>query len=134
MKILLDTHILVWYFTDDKRLSQKALDIIADKSNEIYYSILSVWEVEIKYTTHPDRIPISGEQFLEYCRQLKFKQVPLDVAHILAVKTLVRREDTPPHRDPFDKLMICQAVVDNMLFITRDDRIAEYVSPMIFKI
>ena len=134
MKILLDTHILLWYFDGDKRLSQEARDIIADDKNEVYYSLISIWEVEIKHTAHPDRISMSGERLLKHCRLLEFIPVPLNIEHILAVKTLTRKENSPPHRDPFDRLMICQAIVDNMLFITRDDRIAEYVSPMIFKI
>lgn len=134
MKLLLDTHVLLWFCSGDKRLSQEARDIIADDENEIYYSIISIWEVEIKHKAHPDRISMSGERLLQHCQRLEFIQVPLDIDHILAVKTLTRKPDTPPHRDPFDRLMICQAVVDNMLFITRDERIAEYVSPMIFKI
>lgn len=134
MKILLDTHILVWFCNGDKRLSQKARDIIADDENEIYYSILSVWEIEIKHAAHPDRISMSGERLLEHCQRLEFISVPLGVKHILALKTLTRKENTPPHRDPFDRLMLCQAIVDDMLFITHDDRIAEYVSPMIYKI
>ena len=134
MKLLLDTHVLLWFCSGDKRLSQEARDIIADDENEIYYSIISIWEVEIKHKGHPDRISMSGERLLQHCQRLEFIQVPLDIDHILAVKTLTRKPDTPPHRDPFDRLMICQAVVDNMLFITRDERIAEYVSPMIFKI
>lgn len=134
MKLLLDTHVLLWFCSGDKRLSQEARDIIADDENEIYYSIISIWEVEIKHKAHPDRISMSGERLLQHCQRLEFIQVPLDIDHILAVKTLTRKPDTPPHRDPFDRLMLCQAVVDNMLFITRDERIAEYVSPMIFKI
>lgn len=134
MRILLDTHILLWFCSGDKRLSQKARDIIADDKNEIYYSILSIWEVEIKHTAHPDRISMSGERLLAHCQRLEFIPVQLNIEHILYVKTLTRKENSPPHRDPFDRLMICQAIVDNMLFITKDDRIAEYVSPMIFKI
>ena len=134
MNILIDTHILIWYLEDDKRLSQKARDIIENSSNKIYYSILSVWEVEIKHKAHPDRLSMSGENLLEHCRELGFTQVPLKIDHILAVKHLTRKPDAPPHRDPFDRLMIAQAIVDNMLFITHDERIAEYVSPMIFKI
>ena len=134
MKILLDTHILLWYFDDDERLPLNARFLIEEKSNEVYYSILSVLEVEIKHTAHPDRISMSGEQLLNHCQRLKFVRVPLDIKYIFAVKNLIRKPDTPPHRDPFDRLMLCQAIVDEMFFITHDERIAEYVSPMIFKI
>ena len=134
MKILLDTHILLWYFDGDERLTLEARCKIEDQSNEIYFSALSIFEIDLKHTNRPDQMPYSGEEILGYCQQSGFKALPLDVEHTLAVKTLTRKENSPPHRDPFDRLMICQAVVDNMLFITHDERIAEYVSPMIFKI
>ena len=114
MKILLDTHILLWYFDDDERLPLNARFLIEEKSNEVYYSILSVLEVEIKHTAHPDRISMSGEQLLNHCQRLKFVRVPLDIKYIFAVKNLIRKPDTPPHRDPFDRLMLCQAIVDEM--------------------
>ncbi|MBQ7454622.1 MAG: type II toxin-antitoxin system VapC family toxin [Selenomonadaceae bacterium] len=134
MKYLLDTHILLWLFSGDERLSEKARLIIADDANEIYYSLVSVWEVEIKHLAHPDKISMSGERFLNHCQRLGFIPVSLNVNHILALKTLTRKENSPPHRNPFDRIMICQAIVEDMTFITRDDRIAEYVSPIIYKI
>ena len=134
MNILLDTHALIWFCSGDERLTQKARDIITNSSNKIYYSIVSILEVEIKHAIHPDRISMTGERLLEHCQQLGFIPVQIDVDHILAIKNLTRRDDAPPHRDPFDKLMLCQAIVDNMLFITHDERIAEYVSPIIYKI
>ena len=134
MKILLDTHILIWYLNDDARLSTNAREIIDDESNEVYYSILSVLEIEVKHAAHPDRLSLSGEKFLEHCRRLGFVRLPLEVEHILAVKNLTRKENTPPHRDPFDRLMIAQAIVESMIFITHDMRIAEYTCPLIYKI
>ena len=134
MKLLLDTHLLIWFFSGDEQLSPKARELIADEQNKIYYSILSVWEVEIKHKAHPDRLSMTGERFLEHCERLGFVQVPLNVEYILEVKNLVRRENTPQHRDPFDRLMICQAIVERMTFITHDKRIAEYVSDAVYKI
>ena len=134
MKILLDTHVLLWFCKGDERLPLKVRELIADDANEIYYSILSVLEVEIKHAAHPDRLSLSGEDFINYCKKLGFVQVPLDVAHILEVKKLTRKENTPPHRDPFDRLMLGQAIVESMLFITHDARIAEYTCPLIYKI
>ncbi len=134
MKLLLDTHLLIWFFSGDEQLSPKARELIADEENEIYYSILSVWEVEIKHKAHPDRLSMTGERFLNHCERLGFVQVPLSVEYILEVKNLVRRENTPQHRDPFDRLMICQAIVENMIFMTHDARIAEYVTDSIYKV
>lgn len=134
MKILLDTHILIWFFGGDEQLSAKAREIIADSANKIYYSILSVWEVEIKHAARPDRLSMTGERFLNHCERLGFTQVPVDVEHVLEVKNLTRKENTPPHHDPFDRLMICQAIVDEMIFMTHDARIAEYVTDSIYKV
>lgn len=134
MKILLDTHILLWYFDDDERLPLKVRSMLEDDDNEIYYSALTIFEIDLKHTNHPDQMPYTGEEIFGYCQEAGFKCLPLDFEHTLAVKTLTRKPDAPPHRDPFDRLMISQAIVDDMLLITRDERIAEYVSPMIYKI
>lgn len=134
MKFLLDTHILLWYFDDDARLPINTRLLIENDANEIYYSLVSVWEVEIKHLAHPDKISMSGEKFFGYCQRLGFIPVSLNVNYIFALKTLTRKENSPPHRDHFDRIMICQAIVEDMTFITRDDRIAEYVSPIIYKI
>lgn len=134
MKILLDTHILLWYFEDNARLPLKARKFIEDEANEIFFSVLSVWEVEIKHTAHPDRISMTSEEFIDYCQELNFAQVPVEVGHILKVKKLVRKENTPPHNDPFDRLMICQAIVEGMILMTHDARIAEYDTMNVYKI
>lgn len=134
MKILLDTHILVWYFEDNAKLSQKARNLIENDYNEIYYSLISVLEIEIKHTAHPDRLSLDGEKFISYCQKLGFIQAPLGVEHVLEIKNLIRKENTPPHRDPFDRLMLCQAIVEDMKFMTHDKRIAEYVTNAVCKI
>ena len=134
MKLLLDTHILIWFFTGDERLSQKARYVITDESNKICYSTASIWEVEIKHAAHPDKISMSGERLLRHCQRLGFIRVPIEIEHILKIRTLMRKENAPEHHDPFDRLMLSQAIAENMLFITHDARIAEYVSPLIFKI
>ena len=134
MKILLDTHILVWYFEDDAKLSQKARTLIEDDYNEIYYSLLSVLEIEIKHAAHPDRLSLNGEKFISYCQKLGFMQAPLGVEHVLEIKNLNRKENAPQHRDPFDRLMLCQAIVEDMKFMTHDARIAEYMTDVVCKI
>ena len=134
MKLLLDTHVLIWFFSGDEQLSQKARDLIADESNEIYYSLVSALEIEIKHAAHPNRLSIDGERFLKHCQMLEFVQAPLDVKHVLEIKNLNRKENAPQHRDPFDRLMLCQAIVEDMKFMTHDARIAEYVTDAVCKI
>ena len=134
MKTLLDTHILVWFVKGDKLLTKKAIEEITNPENEIYYSIISIFEVELKHISHPAGISLTGEQLLNFCKDYNFIQVPLEPSHILELKNLKRRADSPPHKDPFDRLLICQAIVENMQLITHDDKIAQYDCPNILKI
>ena len=134
MKILLDTHILIWFVKDDKLLTKKAVEEITNAENEIYYSIISILEVEIKHINHPAEISLSGEQLLNFCKEYGFIQVPLEPSHILELKNLQRRADSPPHKDPFDRLLICQAIVENMQLMTHDNRISEYDCLNVYKI
>ncbi|MGL6199624.1 MAG: PIN domain-containing protein [Lachnospiraceae bacterium] len=62
MKVLLDTHILLWAISDDARLTEKARKLIENEDNEIYYSIVSLWEVEIRHLLHPDAMPVSADR------------------------------------------------------------------------
>ena len=89
-------------------------------------------EVELKRTTRRNKIFFSGEDILKYCDEAGFIQVPLKVEHIFELKNLTRSENFPPHKDPFDKLMLAQSVIEGMIFITHDKRIAEYDTENIF--
>lgn len=132
MKYLLDTHILIWALDDPEKISDKAKEIIDDEDNKIYYSILSVVEVELKRTTRRNKIFFSGEDILKYCDEAGFIQVPLKVEHIFELKNLTRSENFPPHKDPFDKLMLVKSIIEGIIFITHDKRIAEYDMENIF--
>ncbi|MBR5509879.1 MAG: type II toxin-antitoxin system VapC family toxin [Lachnospiraceae bacterium] len=132
MNILLDTHILLWTLSNDPRLPEKARKLIEDDRNEIYYSIVSLWEVQIKHLAHPDAMPVSAETLKEYCEQSGFQKILVRDRHIFALADLKRKKDAPPHKDPFDRMLICQASVENMIFITHDSLIPGYDEPCIF--
>ena len=85
MNILLDTHILLWALSNDVRLPEKARKLIEDENNEIYYSIISLWEVEIKHLTHPDAMPVSAKKLTEYCVQSGFQKISIEERHIYAM-------------------------------------------------
>ena len=72
MKLLLDTHILLWTLLGDDRLSKPARDAIADEGNDVYYSIVSPWEVEIKRMAHPDEMDLTAEELVKYARESGF--------------------------------------------------------------
>ena len=131
MEILADTHILIWYLTGDERLSANARSLIDDKSNSIYYSIVSLWEIAIKHGRKPDKLTISALEFADCCRIQGFNEYALKKQHVFAVDSLYRHEDAPQHKDPFDRLLICQAKTDNLMFITHDDLLPYYNEPCI---
>lgn len=124
MNILLDTHILLWSLTEDSKLSQKAIDIISNNDNKLYYSIASVWEIEIKNSL--GKMPITGEEFCVYCKESGYDLLEIKEKHIFNLKSLTRMEDAPKHNDPFDRIMISQAKSEGLQFVTHDSLLADY--------
>jgi len=134
MKILCDTHILIWFLTGDDQLSLKARTIIENEENEIYFSLVSVWEISIKPSRKPQYLSLSSERFIELCESQGFLEYPIDRRHILAVDTLQRPVHTPEHHDPFDRLLLSQAKIDKLTFITHDSLIPDYNEPCIVSV
>ena len=126
MNLLLDTHIAIWALNDDPLLSSKARDLILDPDNTIYYSTVSVWEVLLKHSRRPREIPFNEKDFSESCQEAGFIPLSLSDKHILAVNTLNRSEGAKEHNDPFDRMLLSQAKVENMSFITHDELIPGY--------
>jgi PIN domain nuclease of toxin-antitoxin system len=127
MKILVDTHVLVWMHTDDHRLTPKILDIVMNPNNSVYFSAISIWESEMKYILHPDDFPFSGKELHTLSISANLNCLLLKPEHTFALGTLVYSEDAPQkHKDPFDRMLICQAKVENMLFLTHDHLIPYY--------
>ena len=126
MNLLLDTHIAIWALNDDPALSEKARDLILDADNTIYYSTVSVWEVLLKHSRRPYNIPFDEKDFSEGCREAGFIPLGLADKHILAVRTLSRPTDIKQHNDPFDRLLVAQAKVENLSFLTHDELIPGY--------
>lgn len=131
MDILLDTHIILWAIAEDNRLPHKAYDLITSKKNRVYYSIASVWEVAIKHMAHPEKMGISGEDFSEYCQESGYIRLNIRESHIFTLKELCRPENAPKHNDPFDRIMISQAKVESMKFVTHDSLLPYYGEPCI---
>ena len=132
MDILLDTHILLWLFNDDPRLSKKLRQIMSDPKLTFYYSIVSMWEVAIKHSKHPDKMNTSGTLFMHYCEQSGFKKLPLDERHVLSLETLELDKEVSDHSDPFDRILLSQAKADGMTFITHDNKFSAYHEPNVF--
>ena len=126
MNLLLDTHIAIWALNDDPALSEKARELILDPDNTIYYSTVSVWEVLLKHTRRPGNIPFDESDFSKGCREAGFVTLNLTDKHVLAVHTLSRPNNIKEHNDPFDRLLLAQAKVENLSFLTHDELIPGY--------
>ena len=134
MNLLLDTHVAIWALNDDNALSAKARELILDPDNTIYYSTVSVWEVLLKHVRRPENIPFDEADFSEGCKEAGFIPLSLSDKHILAVRTLSRPADSREHNDPFDRLLISQAKVENLSFLTHDALIPDYQEKCIISV
>lgn len=119
MKYLLDTHALLWWLSDDDQLSLEARDIISDRDNEIYVSAASAWEIATKFSK--GRLPTASlilPDFLGIVNQEGFLELPINSTH------MVRSAMLPgEHRDPFDRILAAQAIIENMALISIDEKI-----------
>ena len=122
MKILLDTHIFLWFISGDRRLSTNVQDIIRDLDNEIYLSVVSVWESIVKYQLGKLPLPEPPEIYLPKQRELhQISSLTLDESSIAQLAKL-----PPLHRDPFDRMLICQALQYGLTIATADAAVRAY--------
>lgn len=128
MRYLLDTHAFLWFVLDDKRISTKAKSIIEDSKNEIYFSAASAWEMSIK--TKLGRLKLGGnlEAFIiEQLTANSFGPLTITITHALYTEKLPQI-----HKDPFDRMMISQSKLENLVLITGDKKIREYKVPIVW--
>lgn len=128
MKYLLDTNILIWLFSGEKeKIYQDISPIINDDKNEIYYSIVSIWEVAIKHLKNPLKMPVSPENLVKMCNKVGFAIKELTLDTIFALEKLRLSDDAPvDHKDPFDRILMAQAKGEKMTFITGDSTLKWY--------
>lgn len=118
MRYLLDTHILLWWFTTPDKISKKAQKIIRDKSNIICVSSVSFWEMAIKKSLGRLTLP---HNLIEATTIESFKILPMTAEEGLGVADLPML-----HSDPFDRLLVIQAKLNDLVIITRDSKILDY--------
>lgn len=124
MRLLLDTHILLWRLVGSERLSAAAIALMDDEASQLYASAASVWEVAIKWSLRkgaPDDMPISGKDFAAALTETGLPILPIEPAHAAAL------DDLPLlHRDPFDRLLLATARHEGLTLLTHDARLGEY--------
>ena len=122
MRLLLDTHVAVWATNTPERIPEHISGLIEDRGNQIAVSVASVWEIAIKYPLgRADAPPVSGHQAIAEFEAAGFTLLNVTPAHAAFVGRL-----PPVHADPFDRLMLAQAIIEGMQFVTYDRRLARY--------
>jgi len=115
MKAILDTHAFLWWLAGDARMSRHARDIIV-RSNDLFLSIASIWEILIKVQSGKLDFPRpAGPYLLSKMAENRIKTLPISVDHLLALERLPMH-----HRDPFDRMLIAQSIEENMPLVTAD--------------
>ncbi|RDI96482.1 type II toxin-antitoxin system VapC family toxin [Meiothermus sp. QL-1] len=117
MNLLLDSHIVLWWLSDDKRLSPRARRLI-ERADEVFVSAATTWELALKVSLGKLRMP---EGFLEVVEEQGFVHLPITPVHAMAVRDLPRH-----HRDPFDCILLAQAMVEGLRLVSADRALAPY--------
>ena len=125
MKLLLDTHIFLWYITADLRLSPLFRDAIREPNNEVFLSVASLWEATVKYNLGKLPLPQSPDIYIPTERRRH--QIQSLSLRENAVKELAQLPAL--HRDPFDRILICQALANDLTIVKVDPQIQSYNVP-----
>ena len=125
MKLLLDTHVFLWFVSGDTRISTKAKSAIADANNEVAVSVISLWEVIIKYNLGKLPLPRPpGLYFTEQRTRHRIESLPVDEHGAAELAHLPQL-----HRDPFDRMLIAQAISRSMMIVSDDAQVLQYPVP-----
>jgi len=121
VKLLLDTHALLWWLNDDRQLGQVARDLIADPGNDVLVSVVSLWEVVVKVRI--GKLEADIAEVSEAVERDGFTPLGIGAAHLVTLGGLPLH---PDHRDPFDHLLIAQAITEGATFMSEDRNASRY--------
>lgn len=125
MKYLLDTHLLLWALLSPKRLSLKTRKLIADENNVLFFSVISLWEVSIKTAAGRQEFQVNARTLRRYLLDNGYCELLLNGEHAVAAGDLPFL-----HRDPFDRILITQATIEDIILLTSDKVVAQYSAPI----
>lgn len=125
MNLLLDSQILIWTVRDPARLSSAAKALIVDPENTLFFSAASIWEVAIKHGRGRENFRFDPVEMRVRLLDRGYEEVAVTGEHAAAVATL-----PPLHKDPFDRLLLAQAMVEDLILLTADHTLAAYPGPV----
>ena len=122
MKVLLDTHIFLWWISDDSRLSDRAREVIGDGRNELFFSAASGWEISSKAGLGRLDVPEDLQRFIaDQLSRNAIQVLPIYLSHALHTGSLPGH-----HRDPFDRILVSQAILEKLPLLSADPQISPY--------
>lgn len=121
MKLLLDTHLLIWVAADHPTLSDEARVVIEDTDNTLYFSVASMWEIVIKSALGREDFQVDARVLRRSLLDAGYEELSVESQHAFEVATLPSL-----HRDPFDRLLLGQAIAEGIVLLTHDDQIKRY--------
>ena len=128
MKLLLDTHVLLWAIDRPKQLSKRVAQLLLDESNELHASVVSYWEIQLKVETGKLTLPATAGFLEDNLKALGVQGfLPLDLLHVRQLSKLPRI-----HKDPFDRILVAQAIVEGWTLVTKDPQMAKYPAKVIW--
>jgi len=125
MRILLDSHLLVWLAAATARLPSVAREMIEDTENLLFFSSASIWELSVKHSLGRNDIPVHPRALHRALLENNFQELSINSDHAFALESL-----PPIHKDPFDRILIAQSISEGMLLLTSDEMIAKYNGPI----
>lgn len=121
MNLLLDTHVLLWAASAPERLSEQAVELLADPHNALHFSVASLWEVVIKTGLNRPDFRVDPHLLRRGLLENGYQELSVTARHVLEVSLL-----PTIHKDPFDRLMVAQAISEGFLLLTADELVASY--------
>jgi PIN domain nuclease of toxin-antitoxin system len=119
VKLLLDTHTLLWWLADEARIGARAKDMLADPRHDVLVSVVSLWEIVVKQRI--GKLEAEVEAIAKAVDQGGFRWLDISVPHLMTLASLPMH-----HRDPFDHLLIAQAITEGAVFVSEDGHVARY--------
>jgi len=125
MKLLLDTHLLLWAAAEPRRLSKQARALIDNPDNDLLFSAASLWEVASKQGLGRDDFKVNARLLRRGLLDNGYSELPIISDHVVAIDSL-----PPIHKDPFDRILVAQATVEGVTLLTIDSAVSQYPGPI----
>jgi PIN domain nuclease of toxin-antitoxin system len=120
-RLLLDTQMLIWVVDDPEQISLAALELLEDGANDVYFSVVSIWESSIKFALGRPDFTMPPSALRDGLMRSGFSELGISSEHVIGVSKL-----RPIHRDPFDRLLVVQAEIEGLTLMTTDKKLAQY--------